>query len=219
VNFSPNQEIQSIYCCDYSSFAITSKGKVFSWGRNGWYNLGHNSSYSIWKPQLIKDMTGIKTICSNGGITYFLSNDGFIHFCGRYRNENNDYLIQILPKVLNTDKRFTEMNTFFSHKDNLCLFSAIMNCKIYDIYNELNHNIIETNYTNFFDCFTNEFQMTHKTIDLCDYKEYNDKNCEEFIAKCLDYLEKVFSSIKDLSNNGMNWLYGSFTKYVQSASH
>jgi len=28
VNFNPNHEIKSIYCCDYSSFAITSKGQV-----------------------------------------------------------------------------------------------------------------------------------------------------------------------------------------------
>ena len=104
------------------------------------------------------------------------------------------------------------------YKDDLWGLRTIMNGKIYQI-TEKPSDIIETNYTNFFDCFTNEFQMTHKTINLCDYKEYNYKNCEEFIAKCLDYLEKVFSSIKNLSNNGMNWLYGSFTKYVQSASH
>jgi len=219
VNFSPNHEIKSIYCCDYSSFAITSEGQVFSWGGNAWHNLGHNSSDNIWKPQLIEDMTGIKTICSGGNITYFLSNDGFIHFCGRYMNENNEYLIQILPKVLNTDKRFTEINLIFSHKYDMYLFNGIMNGKIYNIKNQLNDNIIETNYTNFFDCFTNMFKMTHKTIDLCDYKEYNYKNCEEFIAKCLDYLEKVFSSIKELSNNGMNWVEVSFIEYVQTVSH
>ncbi|CAG2178652.1 unnamed protein product [Oppiella nova] len=41
----------------YSSFAITSEGQVFSWGRNDWYGLGHNLSDNIWKPQLIADMT------------------------------------------------------------------------------------------------------------------------------------------------------------------
>ncbi|CAG2178345.1 unnamed protein product [Oppiella nova] len=65
VNFSPNHEIQSIYCCAYSSYAITSEGQVYSWGQNDYYNLGHNSSGNIWKPQLIEDMTVIKTICSN----------------------------------------------------------------------------------------------------------------------------------------------------------
>ncbi|CAG2176846.1 unnamed protein product [Oppiella nova] len=57
VNFNPYHEIKSIYCCDYSSFAITSEGQVFSWGRNDWYNLGLNSSNNIWKPQLIADIT------------------------------------------------------------------------------------------------------------------------------------------------------------------
>ncbi|CAG2179030.1 unnamed protein product, partial [Oppiella nova] len=57
VNFTPNNKIKSIYCCEYSSFAITSEGQVFSWGRNDFYNLGHNSSDNIWEPQLIADMT------------------------------------------------------------------------------------------------------------------------------------------------------------------
>ncbi|CAG2178393.1 unnamed protein product [Oppiella nova] len=57
VNFNPIHEIKSIYCCLYSSFAITSEGQVFSWGRNDFYNLGHNSSDIIWKPQLIANMT------------------------------------------------------------------------------------------------------------------------------------------------------------------
>ncbi|CAG2176149.1 unnamed protein product [Oppiella nova] len=95
VNFSPNHEIKSIYCYGYSSYAITSEGQVYSWGLNEWYNLGHNSSDNIWKPKPIEDMTGIKTICSNGRITYFLSNDGFIHFCGEYRNTNNELVSEV----------------------------------------------------------------------------------------------------------------------------
>ncbi|CAG2163696.1 unnamed protein product, partial [Oppiella nova] len=69
VNFNPNHEIKSIYCCYYSSFGITSEGQVYSWGRNSFYNLGHNSSDNIWEPQLIADMTGIKTICSAGVVS------------------------------------------------------------------------------------------------------------------------------------------------------
>ncbi|CAG2171931.1 unnamed protein product [Oppiella nova] len=45
------------------------EGQVFSWGRNSFYNLGHNSSDNIWEPQLIADMTGIKTICSAGVVS------------------------------------------------------------------------------------------------------------------------------------------------------
>ncbi|CAG2165534.1 unnamed protein product [Oppiella nova] len=95
VNFNPYHEIKSIYCCANSSFAITSEGQVYSWGRNDCYNLGHNSSDNIWEPQLIEDMTGIKTICSSGYFPYFLSNDGFIHFCGEYRNEDNELVSEV----------------------------------------------------------------------------------------------------------------------------
>ncbi|CAG2161621.1 unnamed protein product [Oppiella nova] len=95
-----NKEI--IYCGDCCSFAITSEGQVFSWGPNEWYQLGHNSTDNIWEPQLIADLTGIKTICSAGGLTYFLSIDGFIRFCDRYSNENNEDFIQKSPKRTNS---------------------------------------------------------------------------------------------------------------------
>ncbi|CAG2177853.1 unnamed protein product [Oppiella nova] len=99
VHFNPNHEIKSIYCCAYSSFAITSEGQAFSWGRNHWYNLGHNSSDNIWEPQLIADMTGIKTICSNGGITFILSNDGFIRFCELSNNGMNCVEVSFIEYV------------------------------------------------------------------------------------------------------------------------
>ncbi|CAG2175163.1 unnamed protein product [Oppiella nova] len=66
VNFNPIYEIKSILCCFYSSFAITSEGQVFSWGRNAKNNLGHNSLRDIWEPQLISGLSDIKTICSGG---------------------------------------------------------------------------------------------------------------------------------------------------------
>ncbi|CAG2171061.1 unnamed protein product [Oppiella nova] len=62
VNFNPNHEIKSICCRSYCSFTITSEGQVYSWGRNDWHNLGHNSSDNIWEPQLIADMTVVSEV-------------------------------------------------------------------------------------------------------------------------------------------------------------
>ncbi|CAG2170834.1 unnamed protein product [Oppiella nova] len=62
VNFNPYHEIKSIYCSEYSSFAITPEGQVFSWGRNDWHNLGHDLSGNIWKPQLIAYMTVVSEV-------------------------------------------------------------------------------------------------------------------------------------------------------------
>ncbi|CAG2104757.1 unnamed protein product [Medioppia subpectinata] len=54
LGFNENCQINSVYCSLYSSFAITTDGQVFSWGRNHWYNLGHNN-YNVWTPTAIHD--------------------------------------------------------------------------------------------------------------------------------------------------------------------
>ncbi|CAG2109595.1 unnamed protein product [Medioppia subpectinata] len=42
MTFRFNYKIQSVYCYNDSSFAITSDGRVFSWGENSNHRLGHN---------------------------------------------------------------------------------------------------------------------------------------------------------------------------------
>ncbi|CAG2102833.1 unnamed protein product, partial [Medioppia subpectinata] len=42
MTFGFNCKIQSVYCYNDSSFAITSDGRVFSWGENSYHRLGHN---------------------------------------------------------------------------------------------------------------------------------------------------------------------------------
>ncbi|CAG2163745.1 unnamed protein product [Oppiella nova] len=101
VNFSPNHEIKSIYCCPYSSFAITSKGEVFSWGRNGWYNLGHNSSGNIWKPQLIEDMTVVSEVNQYKRLykeLHLLGSGGFEEVMN-YGNWDEDNVYNILMEL------------------------------------------------------------------------------------------------------------------------
>ena len=63
--------------------------------------------------------------------------------------------------------------------------------------------MIETNYENFFDYYTDAHQLTHKTIHLSDYKEYNCDTSEEFGIKCTQYLGKMFDRIKQRVD-GMN---------------
>ncbi|CAG2100145.1 unnamed protein product [Medioppia subpectinata] len=74
IKFKNSFKIQSIYCSNYSSFAITSDGYVFSWGNNEFLQLGHNTTaHKIFKPQLISSINDVKTIsCSYNGI-YFLT--------------------------------------------------------------------------------------------------------------------------------------------------
>ncbi|CAG2175111.1 unnamed protein product [Oppiella nova] len=111
VNFSPNHEIKSIYCCLYSSFAITSEGQVFSWGRNDFYQLGHNSSDNIWEPQLIADMTEL----SNNGMNWV--EVSFIEYC-MYRQLVIDFttnsVIDIVSEVNEYNRLYEELHSLGS---------------------------------------------------------------------------------------------------------
>ncbi|CAG2101455.1 unnamed protein product [Medioppia subpectinata] len=53
-------KIRGVYCYANSSFAVTTDGRVFSWGRNNCH-LGHNISDNVFKPQMIDNLFNIET--------------------------------------------------------------------------------------------------------------------------------------------------------------
>ncbi|CAG2100756.1 unnamed protein product, partial [Medioppia subpectinata] len=106
--FSENCQINSVYCSLYSSFAITTDGQVFSWGRNHWYNLGHND-HNVLTPRIIPGVCNVQTVRSNGNQTCFLTRDGFVYICGQY-HENELSLMQKLPIIIPTLNMCTELD-------------------------------------------------------------------------------------------------------------
>ncbi|XP_054161078.1 uncharacterized protein LOC128959162 [Oppia nitens] len=84
IEFNVNYCIKSVHCFDNSSFALTSDGQVFSWGHNRDNQLGLNSiDLIIFRPQLICNLSGITSIQSGVGETYFSSsNKNEVYFCG-----------------------------------------------------------------------------------------------------------------------------------------
>ncbi|CAG2171693.1 unnamed protein product [Oppiella nova] len=74
------------------------------------------------------------------------------------------------------------------------IITALIDGKIQELLKA--PKMIERNYENFFDYYTDEHQLTHKTIHLSDYKEYNCDTSEEFRTKCTEYLGKMLDRIK-----------------------
>ncbi|CAG2169900.1 unnamed protein product, partial [Oppiella nova] len=110
--------IKSIFCYLYSSYAITRDGKAYSWGANSFYNLGHNSAVDIAIPTLIVDIVGVHRVCSGGAYTYFLTNDGCIHFSGQCGNQQDGYSYVKSPIVLFNDQKYQDIFGVFSRLAN-----------------------------------------------------------------------------------------------------
>ncbi|XP_054152711.1 RCC1 and BTB domain-containing protein 1-like [Oppia nitens] len=72
------EPIVDIYCCDWSSYALTSTGQVYSWGRNYNYYLGHRHCDDVYRPQLIQSLANIRiqSICLADSKSHFLSVSG-----------------------------------------------------------------------------------------------------------------------------------------------
>jgi len=102
----------------FSSFAITTDGRVFCWGAL-W---GQNSLQSISTPKLVENIYNISTVCAGNETTYFLSNDGFIYFCGIYYNKQmkieNSFKKIIIGKDIDQlySVRFNKNNPYISIK-------------------------------------------------------------------------------------------------------
>ncbi|XP_054161281.1 uncharacterized protein LOC128959358 [Oppia nitens] len=98
----------------------TCDGQVFSWGQNRSNQLGLNSNdLIIFRPKLISNLSGITSIQSGAGISYFSSDHkNEVYFCGEYYNENNEINIQAIHKLLGSCKQFLNIQSISSNKWN-----------------------------------------------------------------------------------------------------
>ncbi|CAG2100881.1 unnamed protein product [Medioppia subpectinata] len=80
MTFKFNYKIKSVYCYNDSSFAITSDGRVFSWGENSCHRLGHNiTDDKVLKPLMILTISDVISVCCSqldmNELTIITSND------------------------------------------------------------------------------------------------------------------------------------------------
>ena len=96
------EKFKYIYCCYNSSFAITTKGFLFSWGNNEHGKLGQGNNEEICIPRKV-NLFNVKKICGFRD-SFFLTNEGNIYFCNKNQNT---------PKIIETKNKFTDLEHFY----------------------------------------------------------------------------------------------------------
>ena len=154
------KKIKSIHCSFDSSFALTDNGMVYSWGWNGWCDLGHESKNEyVFEPKLI-NLLNITSICSASINTYFLSNEGNIYFCGPYYDKNNKLCIQKSPKIILNQSNINSLYSVNYYQMGYPIACALSDECVYSLtYNEIH----KTNYGNIEEYYSNECQLTYNT--------------------------------------------------------
>ncbi|XP_054152820.1 probable E3 ubiquitin-protein ligase HERC4 [Oppia nitens] len=99
------EPIMDIYCCDWSSYALTRTGRVYSWGRNYNYHLGHQHSDDVYIPKLIDGLANIQiqSIRLADRKAHFLTTRGQLYYCGELSTtvaNGADHTFQIQPILL-----------------------------------------------------------------------------------------------------------------------
>ena len=156
-----NITIAYISCSEFQSFAVTIDGFVYSFGKNYSHKLGQSLDIndSIFLPKVIKGLNNVNSVSIALNNTYFLCNDGKrLYFCGFIKNnsENNENIYQIRPKLMTTTIKFNK------------LFSKTIAIAISDdnIFELKENNILETNFINIFDFYSEKLKITYKTIRI-----------------------------------------------------
>lgn len=77
VTFGPNTDQIN------HAHALTTEGRVYSWGHNQYYHLGYISdSVSTYTPRLVIDVSNVIDVSIVSQNTYLLTSDGRLYFCG-----------------------------------------------------------------------------------------------------------------------------------------
>ena len=105
------KEIEFIHMNLDRFFAIDKNYNVFSWGDNGYGELGHKGSSFISKPKISEILSKLKiiTIKIYKDMTYYLSSDGKLYICGKdcESNESVSDLINLIQ--IKSNDYFTQL--------------------------------------------------------------------------------------------------------------
>ncbi|CAG2100760.1 unnamed protein product [Medioppia subpectinata] len=198
LDFSENCQINSVYCSLYSSFAITTDGQVFSWGRNHWYNLEHND-HNVLTPRIIP---GYRNKCSNYLLEMFetirqLANDqNKTRSCSALNDYNR--LFEELGKLgsgsFGTVYKVRKLNDEQHYAIKIIKLKSKLNVGEHDeFYAELNHLVtVRSEYVvKYIDSWF-EGNLYYLQMELCSVKKLNvflresgqPMNCVEYYISC-----------------------------------
>ena len=205
--------------------SITIDGFVYSWGFNKFCNLGHNldRNENIFETRLIENLSNISLICfficCPVGITYFLTNDGLLYYCGQMSNNS----FQKSPKLLIIDFKLGFIDKIISIKKRTLITAAISADAVNTVFSLRDNQLIKEKYKNIFDFVLNEFQMTAQTVETPQTAEtpqtvetnHFDRNFIEIckldkggfgsVVKVEDKFSKVLTAVKKITLKGRNY--------------
>ena len=172
-----------IYCYQNSSFAITVNGLLYSWGDVGYEHryMTFDSRFNFFPRNI--NLLNVRKIGldENNNNTYFLTNEGSIHFC--------DNKMQNTPKMIKATKKNIKDLEF-----NYC-------CDTENIFYHLNDGELEKKgeFESFDEFFAKELRITSKMIHICD--EIENSNKSEFFLIFLIFIISSFKAINSQSEN------------------
>ncbi|CAG2103611.1 unnamed protein product [Medioppia subpectinata] len=161
-----NHRIVAVMCGQNTSYALTTDGRVFSWGCNQSGQLGHdNCGLTVYTPALVTTLTvGVKDICPINTGAYMLATDGVLYFCGRVCPPGADLLGPIVKRL--------EMGAIVDDiRQVVCrkgtgepIVVALVAEKVCGIY--CGTRIEYTDYHSLDEFFAHEYQLTCRAISL-----------------------------------------------------
>ena len=154
--------LKSINCIFDHSYALTTEGLVYRWGRNENSFLGFKSE-DLFVPQLIENIGNVIKICPSYQSLYFLTNECEIYFWGKSKDENNCETFQTTPKLLESEKKFTSLHSIPYYQKSQTICSAITDDSVYHL---IRNTIQKLDGKTFFDFYSTKYELSHKSIEI-----------------------------------------------------
>ena len=203
--------LKSIYCSFCRSYALTTDGLVYSWGSNRDHVLGHEMEENecVFKPKIVSNLRNVINICMSTTNTYFLTEENYLYFCGKFYNENNVKIIQIRPKLLTSEKKFSSLHSIFSHQIRQIISSTIFKNSVYELRWDSINNFDKKS---FFDFYSTKYDLSHKTIQITsdqsfDGNDLTDLHNYKTEDQMKNRFEDMFEKIMFLGEGGYGKVY------------
>jgi RCC1 and BTB domain-containing protein len=186
-----NERVVMISCGSYHSMALTECGHVFSWGYNGFGQLGVGNTVDSNEPKFVaiidenKYNVFIEKISCGSNHSLLLSSDGNIYAFGRNnygelgnQKEENE----LSPHRIKIETKFIDISSLWFYDKGLFsgISTALSQEEIYYNWGKCGEEIIRspkpTNFESFVEIYAKYFKITHKAINFEDQKSISLEN-------------------------------------------
>jgi alpha-tubulin suppressor-like RCC1 family protein len=157
-----DEKVIQISCGSSHSMALTESGRVFSWGYNGFGQLGHNNTKNVNKSTIILLSNEIQKISCGLTHSLLLSRNGDIYWFGYNGCETQKTPI----KLTINENKFIDIESHYNQNISIALSVN----GIYYVWGHCGENEKikepkETEFKSFNDIFNHYFGITYKTTE------------------------------------------------------